>query len=234
MSVDECNALIAARDQYGVKVGEAFAAYTHPQWQRVHELVRSREIWELRSIIASFGFMLQDAGNVRNVLEYGGGAIMDIGCYPIKLARWLFGEEPVSVAAVVDREYQTQVDQLSSVVLGFPSGQCVFTCGIHQVNHQSVQIVGTKARIEVPVPFNPHPSRNSQLRVDTGVDNWGSGVRVEEFAPCDQYTIQGDQFSRAVRGVGDVPTGLEDSVKNMAVIEAVFESARTGRVLGLA
>jgi predicted dehydrogenase len=96
------------------------------------------------------------------------------------------------------------------------------------VYHQRIQILGTKGRIEMEMPFNPPPDRPCRLLVDRGIDLWGSGMRIEELSPCDQFTIQGDHFSRAVRGLGEVPTPLEDSLANMAVIEAVFESARTG------
>ncbi len=234
MSVDECRMLIGARDRTGVKMGEAFAVRTHPQWLRARELVQSGAIGELRAITAVFSFFTQDPADIRNVPEFGGGAVMDIGCYPIKLSRFLFDEEPVSVAAVIDRDPRMQIDRLSSVVLGFPSGQCIFTCSIQLVFYENVQILGTKGRIEVPVPFNPRPDRKCQLLVDRGMDPRGAGLRVEEFALCDQYTIQSDRFSLAVRNLGDIPTPLEDSIRNMAVIEAVFQSAQTGRTIQLA
>ena len=233
LSVEECKTLIAARDKAGVKIGEAFAVRTHPQWLRAHELVRSGAIGQLRAITAAFSFSNQDPANVRNILEFGGGAIMDIGCYPIKMSRLLFGEEPVSVAAVIDRDPQMRIDRLSSVVLGFPSGHCVFTCSMQLVPYQNVQILGTKGRIELPVPFNPRPDRKCQLLVDNGTDIYGAGVKAEELPLCDQYTIQADRFSLAVRGMGEVPTPLEDSMRNMAVIEAVFEAARTGRTISM-
>jgi predicted dehydrogenase len=134
----------------------------------------------------------------------------------------------VSVAAVLERDPQFQTDRLSSAVLGFPSGHCVFVVSTQLVYHQRIQILGTKGRIEMEMPFNPPPDRPCRLLVDRGIDLWGSGMRIEELPPCDQFTIQGDHFSRAVRGLGEVPTPLEDSLANMAVIEAVFESARTG------
>jgi predicted dehydrogenase len=234
MSVDECRTLIAARDRTGVKIGEAFMVRTHPQWLRARELVRSGEIGELRSVLAAFSYSNRNPENIRNVPEFGGGAIMDIGCYPIQISRFLFGREPVSVAAVIDRDPELHIDRLSSAMLEFPSGQCVFTCSTQLVPYQRVQILGTKGRIEIEVPFNPPPDRKSRLFVDNGADLWGGGMRVEEFAICDQYTIQGDLFSRAVRGSGDVPTPLEDSLANMTVIDAVFESARTGKAVHVA
>jgi predicted dehydrogenase len=227
-SVKECRELMAARDRAGVRIGEAFMVRTHPQWLRARELARSGDIGEFRAVVCTFSYFNRDAGNIRNIAGFGGGAVMDIGCYPIQISRFLFGEEPVSVAAVLERDPQFQTDRLSSAVLGFPSGHCVFVVSTQLVYHQRIQILGTKGRIEMEMPFNPPPDRPCRLLVDRGIDLWGSGMRIEELPPCDQFTIQGDHFSRAVRGLGEVPTPLEDSLANMAVIEAVFESARTG------
>ncbi|MGB7721628.1 MAG: Gfo/Idh/MocA family oxidoreductase, partial [Bryobacteraceae bacterium] len=91
------------------------------------------------------------------------------------------------------------------------------------------QFLGTTGRIELEIPFNALDNRPSRIRIDDGRDLIGSGVTVEEFAPCDQYTIQGDLFSRAIREGGPPPVPLEDALKNMAVIDAIFRSAETGR-----
>jgi predicted dehydrogenase len=231
LSVDECRALIAARDRTGVKIGEAFMVRTHPQWLRARELVRSGEIGALTAIIGAFSFFNRDPVNIRNVAEFGGGSLMDIGCYPIQISRFLFETEPISVAALIERDPQYRIDRLTSAVLGFSSGQCVFTCSMQLVHYQRIQILGTKGRIEVEVPLNPSPDRKTRLLVDSGADLWGGGIRVEEQPACNQFTIQGDLFSRAILGDGDVPTPLEDSIANMAVIEAVFESARAGATI---
>ena len=233
LSADECRTLIAARDRTGVKIGEAFMVRTHPQWLRARELVRAGEIGDLRSIVAAYSYTNLDPANIRNVADFGGGAIMDIGCYPIQVSRFLFGAEPATVAAVIDRDPRFHTDRLSSVLLGFPSGHCAFTCSTQLVPYQKVQIFGTKGRIEIEIPFNAPPDRKTRLFVDRTGDLSGSGITPEEFRICDQYTIQGDLFSRAIRGEGEVPTPLEDSLANMTVIEAVFESARTGRAVHL-
>ena len=233
LSADECRKLIAARDRTGVKIGEAFMVRTHPQWLRARELVRSGEIGDLRTIAAAYSYTNLDPANIRNRVDAGGGAIMDIGCYPIQISRFLFGVEPATVAAVIERDPQFHTDRLSSVLLGFPSGQCAFTCSTQLVPYQKVQILGTKGRIEIEIPFNAPPDRKTRLFVDRTGDLSGSGITTEEFPICDQYTIQGDLFSRAVRGEGDVPTPLEDSLANMMVIEGVFESARSGQALSL-
>ena len=228
MSTGECRELLAARQRFNVKIGEAFMVRTHPQWLRARELARSGEIGDLRAVIGAISFYNSDPGNIRNVVEFGGGAVWDIGCYPVQISRFLFGEEPVSAAALMDRDPEFGTDRLSSALLGFPSGHCIFTVSTQLVYHQRIQILGTKGRIELEVPLNPPPDRACRLIIDSGADLWGGGIHIEEFAPCDQFTIQADQFARAVRGSGDVPTPLEDSLANTAVMEALFESARRG------
>jgi predicted dehydrogenase len=225
LSVAECRTLMDARDRSGVKIGEAFMVRTHPQWIRAREIVRSGEIGELRTILAAFSYYNRDAANIRNVREWGGGALMDIGCYPIQIARFLFEREPVRAVGRFDRDPEFGIDRLTSAILDFQSGHCVFTCGTQMVPYQKVQVLGTKARIELEIPFNAPADRPARLFVDTGSDLFGGGMRSEEFPVCDQYTIQGDLFSQAVREGGEVPTPLEDSLRNMAVIEGLNLSA---------
>jgi predicted dehydrogenase len=226
LSVAECRTLIDARDRTGMKIGEAFMVRTHPQWLRARELVRSGEIGELRAVMTAFSYNNRDPKNIRNVEEWGGGALMDIGCYPIQLSRFLFGEEPTRALGLIDRDPEMRIDRLTSAVLEFPSGQAVFTCSTQMVPYQRVQILGTRGRIEVEIPVNAPPNRPCRIWIDSGADVFGSGIRGEEFEVCDQYTIQGDLFSKAVREGGEPPVPLEDSLRNMAVIEAVFQSAR--------
>jgi len=229
LSVDEAKLLRDARDRANVKIGEAFMVRTHPQWLRTRELIHSGRIGELRSIAGVFSYFNRDAANIRNVLDWGGGGIYDIGCYPITTSRFIFGEEPSRVIGLLERDPEFNTDRLASVVLDFPSGQCVFTCSTQLVPYQRMQFFGTKGRIEIEIPFNAPNDRPCRIFIDDGRDVFGSGVVTESFSACDQYTIQGDVFSRAVRGDGEVPVSLEDAICNMAVLEAVFRSAETGR-----
>ena len=230
MNVAETLQLIAARDRTGVTMGEAFMVQSHPQWVRTMELVRTGRIGPLRSAIGSFSYFKLDAGNIRNIREYGGGGLMDIGCYPIKVSRMVFGEEPVRVSAAMVRDPRFgNVDILTSAILDYPSGHCIFTCSTQVALEQSMRFYGTTGRIELEIPFNALENGPSRIRIDDGRDLTGSGVTVEEFPACDQYTIQGDLFSRAIREGGPPPVPLEDALKNMAVIDAVFRSAETGQ-----
>ncbi len=125
LTVEEAKSLLAARDRAKVKVGEAFMVRTHPQWLRARELIRSGRIGRLRSILGFFSYFNRDAANIRNVPEYGGGALMDIGCYPITTSRFTFDEEPLRVVGLIEKDPELGIDRLSSVILEFPSGQSV-------------------------------------------------------------------------------------------------------------
>jgi len=230
LSAAETLELMEARDRTGVVIGEAFMVQTHPQWTRLIELVRGGRIGELRSGLSSFCYYNRDPTNVRHVRAWGGGALLDIGCYPIKTSRMVFGAEPKRVAATIARDAELDgIDRLTSAVLEFPSGHMVFTCCTQAAAQQSAQFLGTKGRIWLDIPFNPAANEVSRLRIDDGRDLSGGGLTVEEIAPCDQYTLQGDLFSRAIREGGQPPVPLEDSLRNMAVIDAVFRAGETGR-----
>jgi len=229
MTAAEAKTLLAVRDRMGVKMGEAFMVRTHPQWLRVRELIASGRIGHLRSVSGFFSYLNRDPANIRNIVERGGGALMDIGCYPITISRFMFAAEPSRVLGLVERDPEMKTDRLSSAIMEFPSGQAVFTCSTQLVPYQRMHFMGTSGRIEVEVPFNAPNDRPCRIFIDDGCDLFGGGLATESFPVCDQYTIQGDAFSRAVREGIEVPVSIEDGIKNMAVIEAIFRSAESGR-----
>jgi len=219
LNAAEARELLAVRDRTGVVIGEAFMVQTHPQWIRIVELVRSGRIGELRSVVGSYGYTNVDPANVRNIAAYGGGGLMDIGCYPIKTSRMVFGAEPVRVSATMVRDPNFGVDILTSVILEYPTGQCIFTCSTQIAPNQSMRFFGTKGVISPEIPFNAVPDAVARIVIDN---------EVEEIAPCDQYTLQGDAFSRAIREGSAPPVPVEDAIRNMAVIDAVFRAAASG------
>jgi predicted dehydrogenase len=229
LSAKEVESLIEVRHRTGVKIGEAFMVRTHPQWLRAREIVRNGEIGELRAIMSPFSYFNRDPENVRNVAEFGGGGLMDIGCYPITMSRFLFEREPARVASVVDRDPEMKVDRLTSAILDFAPGQAVFTCSTQLVPFQRMQILGTRGRVEIEIPYNIPPDRPSRIFIDEGSELAGRSARIEEISTCDQYTVQGDLFSKAIQEGGDVPVSLENAHANMLAIEAVFRAGETGR-----
>jgi len=229
LTVAEARELIAARDRYGVKIGEAFMVRTHPQWLRTRELIRSGAIGELRSISGFFSYFNQDPANIRNIPEYGGGALLDIGCYTIMTSRFITGEEPRRVLGLIQRDPVMKTDRLASAILDYPSAQAIFTVGTQIVSYQRMQFFGTRGRIEVEIPFNAPLDQPCNIYIDDGRDLFGGGIRKEVIPTCDQYTIQGDEFSRALRQGGEVPVPLESAFQHMAIIEAVFRSVESGK-----
>ena len=219
----EARRLLEARDRAGVKIQEAFMVRTHPQWLAAREVVRSGRIGELRSFACTFSYFNRDPANIRNQSEMGGGALMDIGCYPVTLSRFVYGAEPRRVLGHVERDPDWGVDRLTTAVLDFEAGHATFTCSTQLAPYQRVQLFGTRGRVEIEIPFNaPHDRPTRILVADE------AGVETREFPVCDQFTIQGDLFSRAVREGGEQPIPLEDAVRNMAVIDAIFRSAESG------
>ena len=229
LTVAEAESLLAIRSRTGVKIGEAFMIRSYPQWLRVRELLNESRVGELRSILGFFSYFNIDPANIRNQVECGGGALMDIGCYLVHASRYAFAKEPTRVVALIDRDPQMRIDRLTSAILDFPAGQSIFTCSTQLVPYQRVHFLGTRGRIELEIPFNAPIDRPTRLFIDDGGDLFGRSITTETFPICDQYTLQGDAFSRAVLENMEVPVPLEDAIKNMAVIEAIFRSASSGQ-----
>lgn len=229
LTASEVRNLIAARDRTGVKIQEAFMVRTHPTWVAVREMVRQGRIGEVRAITGFFSYFNVDLTNIRNKLELGGGAIMDIGCYCVNLSRFIFEDEPRRVISIIERDDQTGTDVLSSAMLDFSGGHATFTCSTRLTPFQRMQICGTKGRIEVQIPFNIPPDTPTQVFVDDGSDLYGRSNETINFPAADQYRIQGDLFSRAIREGSDQTIPLEDSLNNMAAIDAIFRSAKSGK-----
>jgi predicted dehydrogenase len=227
LSASEARDLLAARDKTGVLIGEAFMVRTHPQWHKVKELITEGRIGELRLVTGHFSYYRRDPNDIRSRPEWGGGALMDIGCYPIAISRWLFEAEPVEVMSLIERDPDMQVDRMTSAMLRFETGQATFSCGGQLVPYQTMQIFGTAGRIAVEIPFNAPSDGDCRIFVDDGRDLVGGGIETITFPPIDQYSLQADRFSEAVRGVGKIPVPLESAIGNMAVIDALFRSAET-------
>jgi predicted dehydrogenase len=229
LNMREARQLIEVRDHTGMKIQEAYMVRTHPQWIGALELIKSGRIGDLRTINGFFSYFNRDPSNIRNKADMGGGAIMDIGGYPITLARFMFGEEPIRALGLIDRDPQLGIDRLASAILDFPSGQTSFTCGTQIVPYQRMQLCGTSGRIEVEIPFNAPADKPTRIFIHDGSDLGGNSPEVQEFAICNQYTIQGDLFSRAILENSMQAVPLEDALKNMAVIDAIFRSASSAQ-----
>ena len=228
MNAAEARTLLEVRGRTGVHIQEAFMVRVNPQWIRTVEEVRKGRIGELRALTGVFSYFNDDLTNIRNKVEYGGGGLMDIGCYLINTARMIFGREPRRVSGSMDRDPRSGTDIVTSVALDFDPGHASGLCSTQMVAAQRINVFGTRGRIEVEIPFNAPPDRPNRLFVDDG-SALGEPQETIELPVSNQYTIQGDLFSQAVRGMRPVPYPLEDSILNMQVIDAVFRAAESGR-----
>jgi predicted dehydrogenase len=207
----------------GVKLMEAFMYRFHPTWVAVQEIVASGRIGELRAVQSWFSFFNDDPRNIRNIREFGGGALLDIGCYSVNLSRMLFGGEPVRVQASVSRDPVAGVDVLAAGILDFEDGIATFTCSTRVEPDQRVHVYGTRGRISMGIPFNIPPDLPTEVYVSAGGDPPVSpSTQVLRFDPGDHYAIQAERFADSVLNDQPVPLPPQDAVANLRVIEEIF------------
>ncbi|MCY3629016.1 MAG: Gfo/Idh/MocA family oxidoreductase [Bacteroidota bacterium] len=202
-------------------VAEAFMYRHHPQWTRTREWVRTNYIGELRSIHVHFSYDNRDPDNIRNKLEFGGGALMDIGCYGISVARWLYGSEPKRVCAHAERHPQFRTDTSTTALLDFAQGGATVICGTQIQRAEHVTIVGTKGKITLQTPFNIPPDEPAYLDLQQDQER-----SIHTLGPANQFSEQCDAFAAAVIDGEPLCTPIVDSLNNMRVIDACFQSAQ--------
>jgi predicted dehydrogenase len=229
LNAAQAQAIVEARDRSGRRVLEAFMVRFHPQWHRVRTLVQSGRIGAVRVIQSAFVFAVRDPANVRNRADMGGGALYDVGCYPIVTARYVFGAEPDRAIALIDRDPELGVDRVTSGLLAFPGGgQLVFSSALQLALFQRVVILGSEGRIEVSVPFTPQKEHGCRLIIDSGKALDGSSAVFEDFPAVDQYVLQCDLAAAVFRGEAEQEFPIEDAIANMRVIDALYRSAVSG------
>lgn len=229
LTAAEARTLIVVRDRTGMRIQEAFMIRAHPQWIRAKELVDEGHLGTVRGMSGFFSYYNDDRANVRHVPEFGGGGLLDIGCYLVHTARFIFGAEPVRVAGSVDLDPSTRVDRLASMLMDFGGRHAIGTCSTQLLPYQHIEIIGTTGRLAIQIPFNVPGDRPSRITLDKTGDPAGGGVEEIEFDACDQYTIQAEQFSVAILEHQPQAVPLEDAVANMECIDAIFRSSESGR-----
>jgi predicted dehydrogenase len=227
LSVDHVRDLMRMRDRTGLKVGEAFMVHTHPQWTDAVQRIRNGALGGVHTIHGFFSYDFRDPDNFRNHAETGGGGLWDIGCYPVFASRMVFGEEPDRVIGLFERDPNWNIDRVTSAILKFPSGQSTFTCATQSVPHQRMQFFGNVKMLEIRIPFNaPNDVPCVSLLYDG--DLHGRNIKEIQYPVCDQYTLQGDAFAKAILFDEDVPVPLENTLRNTAVLQALFNSEKSG------
>jgi len=213
----------------GILIAEAFMVRAHPQWQKARDLVRKGKLGEVRAIQALFSYYNVDPMNVRNMADIGGGAAYDIGCYPVVVGRYIFGSEPERVVSLIDRDPTFHTDRTTSALIDFGGGHhLTFTTSTQATNYQRVNILGTKGRLEIVIPFNAPQGGAMTIHLDNGKELAGKSAKPIKLPKADQYQLQGEMFSRAVRGKSKLEFGVDDAVKQMRVLDAIFRSEKSG------
>ncbi len=226
MTADDAQEMVDECDAGGVRFMEAFMYRLHPSWERVRELVADGVIGTVRSVHSHFSYFNDDPQNIRNVAAFGGGALMDIGCYCVNLSRMIFDGEPIAASGSVRRDPRFGTDVITSALLEFEQGHATFTCSTQMEPLQTVEIVGTDGRIGIEIPFNIPRELGTRVFLTRGGNPPVSpDTVVIDFPPVDQYEIQAWRFAEAVLRGGEVPTPPSDGVQNMRVIEQILAAA---------
>jgi predicted dehydrogenase len=225
----EARTLLNVRARTGVRIQEAFMIRTHPQWRRARQMVVEGALGDVRAVSGFFSYDNEDPVNVRNIARFGGGGLLDIGCYLVNTARYIFGAEPRRVAGTLEIDPRFGVDRLASMVLDFGGRHAIGTCSTQLQYSQWIQIVGTSGRLEIKIPFNAPFDRPCRIALDTPGDPSGDTVETIVFDTCNQFTIQAEEFSRAILDDTPQPAPLEDAVANMECLDAIARSSRSGR-----
>ncbi|MCD4684890.1 MAG: Gfo/Idh/MocA family oxidoreductase, partial [Anaerolineae bacterium] len=224
LNAADAEEIVAAFDGTGLKLAEAFQWRHHPQGQKVRDLVRAGAIGDLRLIDAGFSFMLDRAGDVRWEKDMGGGALYDVGCYPISLARYIAGAEPISVTAHAEWG-DTGVDTLVVATLKFPDGVLAhINCSFALPLRRYYVINGSEGSLEVNGAYNPTGIPGQVIRR-------GEDRAIEEtidVGAFNSYVGLIEDFNRAVLDDRDPLFGGADAIKNMRVIDAIYAAARDG------
>ena len=222
MNSKEAESLIeAVKKNPELKVMEAFMYRFHPQWQKTLELVNNGSIGKVVTIHSLFSYYNVDPQNIRNRVDAGGGALMDIGCYCISFPRFLLGREPARVIGIMDSDPIMKTDRLSSGILDFSDGiTSSFSCSTQLMPYQRTQVLGTNGRIEIEIPVNAPPDKVTRIWLHKK-----EKTEEIEFEAVDQYTLQAEYFSKAILEDSPVPIPLVDAENNMKVIDAFRKSA---------
>jgi predicted dehydrogenase len=229
MTADDAQRMVDVAHETGRHLMEAFMYRHHPTWVAALELVESGRIGTLTAVQSWFSYFNDDPANIRNILDYGGGALFDIGCYSVNLSRMLFGSEPIRVQGSLRRDPSTGVDVLTSGLLDFEGGIATFTCSTRSESDQRVDIYGTTGRISIQIPFNIPPDRPTRLFLTAGGDPpVAPHTEVIEFPTADPYTVEAERFAAAVLDGGPTPVPPEDALANLRVIERIFAVAEDG------
>jgi predicted dehydrogenase len=208
---------------------EAFMYRFHPQNVKALELVRGGAIGAVKMVRGVFGFSIASETNIRLNADLAGGALMDVGCYPVNAARTLVGAEPVRVTALAEFGARTRVDETLAGVMQFPGGAvAAFECSLRMPYRAHCEVLGERGRIELPMPFITNNLATRLLWHDAD-----DRATVFDFTEIDQYTLMSEHFAECVLNGAPLRYPPEEGRAQMRVLDALYESARSGRAVDL-
>ncbi len=223
LSADECREMQRAAEASGCVLMEAFMYRFHERTQRLFAITRSGKLGALRLIRARFAFTVSDPDNIRLNEELGGGALMDVGCYCVNIARTLAGNQPLKVQATAS--WSEGVDKALTATLRFADGLIAqIDCALDQPRFEKLEVFGTDGYCEVEAAFLPG---SDDTMLDLTLRETGS--QQIPVAGHNQYQSMVEHFVEAVVQRAPLRYGPLEAAQNMTVIEALYRSARTGR-----
>ena len=225
MAMNAKEAALLKKAPKGIIIAEAFMVRHAAQWIAAKKLVDKGAIGEVRSVDVVFTYFNDDPKNVRNMADIGGGGLMDIGCYPITVSRYIYGSDPVAVTGTFGRDPKFKTDRNMGGLADYGNGRhLAFTAATQSAPYQRVHILGTRGRIEIEIPFNAPPDKPNRYFVQGMKMNMGTWF---ELPVIDQYHQQAEAFGRILRGKDKHRWGVDDAIMNMRIIDAFFRSEKS-------
>ncbi|WP_071797262.1 Gfo/Idh/MocA family protein [Natronohydrobacter thiooxidans] len=218
LKAPEIDQLIAARDETGKLIAEAFMVAHHPQWARAKALLDQGAIGKLEHVEGCFTYTNRDTANIRHQAEMGGGGIRDVGVYPCITARMVTGAEPTNLRA--DLRLQNGVDIFARVWADFPGFSMSFYCGMMQDRRQYMTFHGQDGWLHLTAPFNAQTYGDTALHYQSG-----GTTRVEHFNEIPQYALMIENFAASATSGAAFACPLEFSRGNQEMIDAIFQAA---------
>ncbi|MCO6055578.1 Gfo/Idh/MocA family oxidoreductase [Pseudomonas sp. MOB-449] len=222
--------LLEAKRRYGVHVTEAIMVRYHPRWLLARDLVRSGRIGDVRMIHATYTVLNDNPGDIRFDPAMGGGALMDVGIYPIAAARFFFESEPISAYAQATTCPVSGVDESICGVLNFPGNRHLMFSGSLRMSWDHwIRIIGTAGSIELPIAIWADAELETEIRLRGIEDINDQHVEVIRVPAANQYVQEFEAFAALIRGEVEAPWPVENAVAGMKIIDALKHSAATGQ-----
>lgn len=224
----EARQLIDVQRKTGVQMSEAFMVRYHPRWLAAREIVRSGRLGKVTQIHATYSVLNDNPDDIRFNPELGGGALGDVGVYPITAARFLFEDEPFAATATFQKLNPAGVDVAVSGILEFPDHcSLLFSGALLQAWSHWIMVIGSEGWMEIPIAVWPSAEEETVIRLRGRIDLNDADIEVLTFPPANQYEHEVREFARAVRGMAPQAWPIENAVAGMRVLDAVRKSAST-------